>query len=122
MNALGFLLRKKMINFVRDILHHPSRLVLYIVVIGVILLSALSGGTEEIETSTQLPFAFLQGGLIGIFTLIFSITIYSSLQAGTTFFEMADVSFLFGAPISPKKILGYGLVKQAATSVLVLVF
>ena len=50
MNALGFLLRKKMINFVRDILHHPSRLVLYIVVIGVILLSALSGGTEEIET------------------------------------------------------------------------
>lgn len=122
MNALGFLLRKKMANFLRDLLHHPSRMVLHIVVLGVILLSGLSGSAEDVETGTQLPFAFLQGGLIGIFTLIFSITIYSSLQAGTTFFEMADVSFLFGAPISPKKILGYGLIKQAATSVLVLLF
>ena len=86
MNALGFLLRKKMANFLRDLLHHPSRMVLYIVVLGVILLSGLSGSAEDVETGTQLPFAFLQGGLIGIFTLIFSITIYSSLQAGTTFF------------------------------------
>ena len=43
------------------------------------------------------------------------------LSTGSTFFTMGDVNNIFVAPISPKKILVYGIGKQLATSLFLVV-
>ena len=122
MNALSFLIRRQIRNFFRDMVRHPSKLVLYLVAVGFFVLMIVTGQSEKAEKTSFSDLRMLEGIFLG-WLLLFSVPmLFSSLKSGTTMFAMSDVNLLFVSPLPPKRILFYGLVKQAAATLLGFVF
>lgn len=122
MNALLFRLRKTIRNTLLDMLHHPARLVAYLFVVVLILFSGLSLVFSPQEADTVLlDIRLLEGIYMGVLLLTAVPTILLGMKSGANLFTMSDVNLLFVSPISPKKNLLYGLVRQAGTTLLVAV-
>ncbi len=123
MRAILYLIRKEIKNAVIDLLHHPARLILYLFLAAMLGLSLLNGTEREVrEPGSYLDIGILHGVYFAILFLITVPSVLSGLKSGATFFRMSDVNFLFVSPISPKKILAYGLVKQMASSIFMMIF
>ncbi len=125
MKALGYLLLTTLKNRVLSIRKKPAYLILYgcIVagIIAMIIISALSD--EEVQTVKSYgDIRILYAILTGISILFLFSFVSTGLSTGSTLFSMADVGLLFVAPISSRKILLYGLIKQMATTFLSAVF
>ncbi len=118
MSAIFFVLRKSLKNTLLELLHHPAKLILYIFVIFIILASGISNMVGVDTEEVLLDMRILEGIYLGVLLLVLVPTLLMGLRSGTTFFTMSDVSLLFVAPISSKKILTYGLLKQAGTTLL----
>lgn len=121
MNAMLYLIRKEIKNSLMEMIHHPTRLIINLAVIALLGFSLLSG-TKTKNDGGYLDFRILHGIYLGILLLIGLPSIFSGLKSGATFFKMSDVNFLFVSPISPKRILAYGLVKQMASTLLMMLF
>lgn len=121
MKAILYLIRKELKNSLLEMLHHPARLVLNLGVIALLMFSLLSGAKRE-RGGDYLDFRILHGIFMGLMLLIGLPSLFSGLKSGATFFKMSDVNFLFVSPISPKKILAYGLLKQMASTLLLMFF
>ncbi len=121
MSALCYLSRKQIKNFIKELAHNPGKLVLYIILIAGISVSVFSRffSPEDEALNFVADISFLHGGYIGAMLLISLPILLRGLKSGATFFRMSDVHFLFIAPISPKLILFYGLIKQLMASALV---
>ncbi len=121
MSALLYVVRKSLKNNLLDLIHHPAKLIVYIFVA---LLLAFSFGTmvfSPAETETLLDTRFLEGIYLGLLLLVTVPTLLAGMQSGGGMFRMSDVNMLFVAPIPPKRILLYGLARQAGTMLLVAV-
>ena len=120
MSALCYLSRKQIKNFIKELAHNPGKLVLYIILIAGISVSVFSRffSPEDEALNFVADISFLHGGYIGAMLLIALPILLRGLKSGATFFRMSDVHFLFIAPISPKLILFYGLIKQLMASAL----
>lgn len=121
MSAMGYLVRKEVKNTLLDLLRHPARLILYLFFVALLAVSLVSQ-LEEKRHGGYLDFRILHGGYLGVLLLIGVPVILSGLKSGATFFKMSDVNFLFVSPISPKRILAYGLLKQMGASLLMMFF
>ena len=110
MSAIVFMLRKSLKNALMELLHHPGKLILYLIVGAMLVFSALSNITGSGDDSERmiLDQRILQGIYLALLLLISIPTILRGLNSGTTFFSMSDVSLLFVSPISSKKILEIG--------------
>ena len=124
MSAIVVMLRKSLKNALMELLHHPGKLILYLIVGAMLVFSALSNITGSGDDSERmiLDQRILQGIYLALLLLISIPTILRGLNSGTTFFSMSDVSLLFVSPISSKKILVYGLLKQMGATLLVAFF
>ena len=121
MSSIFYLWKTTFKNRILDLKNHPSHLVLTILAIlffGSALLSTVfsSGDTGPMAESQNLP--LLGAILIGLFLFLLVTQIQKGLSSGGSFFTMADVNLLFLAPVSPRKILAYGLIKQVGMSLL----
>lgn len=116
MNSLFYLLRKSAKNTFKELLRKPARLVMYILVLvviaGMILLSVFTRET----TDTRLPLFWLEGAVLALGALLTVTTVMQGTSTGSSFFEMNDVNILFVSPLSPRKILLYGIIKLMKTS------
>lgn len=123
MNALGFLVRKQIKNFFRDLVHHPGRLVVYIVMAALLVVTVFAGveGSAE-KGNTFSDIRILHGIFLAWLLFLGIVTLLASLKSGTTMFKMSDVNFLFVSPIDPKTIMTYGLAKQTAASLYGFIF
>lgn len=121
MKAILYLVRKEIKNSFLDMIRHPARLILYIGLIVLLGFSLFTQG-EAKKTRDYLDIRILEGAYFAIMLLISVPSILGGLKSGATFFKMSDVNFLFVSPISPKKILAYGLIKQMAATLLMMVF
>ncbi|MBW7572890.1 putative ABC exporter domain-containing protein [Caproiciproducens faecalis] len=123
MRAILYLTRKEIKNGVIDLLHHPAKLVLYLFLAVILGISLIDGSQKEVRApGSYLDVGILHGVYFAILLFITVPSVLSGLKSGATFFRMSDVNFLFVSPISPKKILAYGLVKQMASTLLMMVF
>lgn len=123
MNAIGYLIRKEIKNRILDLFHHPAKLLGYLSVIALIAFSAISQmENNKLPTDTYTDIRILNGIYFALLLFIGVVSFLSALKSGTTFFKMSDVNFLFVSPISSKKILAYGLVKQMASSLFMMLF
>lgn len=123
MNALIYLTRKQIKNFFRDLLHHPGRLVAYLVMAALLVFTLVEGQREPPKATAQYSdIRILHGIFLAWFLFLSGATLFSALKSGTTMFKMSDVNFLFVSPISPKRILNYGLIKQTGATLLGFVF
>ena len=118
MSAIFYVLRKSLKNTLLELLHHPAKLILYLFVIFIVLASGISNMVSANGEGVLLDMRMLEGVYLGALLLVLIPTLLMGLRSGTTFFTMSDVSLLFSAPISSKKILSYGLLKQAGTTLL----
>jgi hypothetical protein len=121
MSAMFYLIRKEIKNTLLEMVRHPGRLILYLFVFALLIFSVMSpkgaGRSEQYA-----DFRILHGAYIGILLLIGLPVLFNGLKNGATFFKMSDVNFLFVSPISSRRILAYGLVKQMGTSFLMMFF
>jgi hypothetical protein len=60
--------------------------------------------------------------LVGVFLFIAGFSIYNGLKQGTALFSMADVEYLFTAPVNPRTILLSGIAKQASIMIFASIF
>ena len=121
MSAIVFMLRKSLKNTILEMLHHPLKLIVYLFVGAMILFGGLSAMASPSEEGVLLDARILEGVYLGILLLVTVPTLLMGLRSGTTLFSMSDVCMMFVSPISPKKILIYGIVKQMGMSLLIMV-
>lgn len=121
MNAMLYLIRKEIKNSLLDMIRHPGKLILYLFLIALLLYTFFTQAKSQPQVD-HLDFRILHGIYLGIMFLIGLPVIFTGLKSGATFFRMSDVNYLFVSPISPRKILAYGLVKQMGSSLLAVFF
>ncbi|MEL7610063.1 MAG: putative ABC exporter domain-containing protein [Bacillota bacterium] len=116
MTALGYLFVKTLKNAIIGLFKKPGALILYLLLIGMIVVSfVFSGGapTPPTARNTDVFYAFV----LGMYALIFALSIMQGTKRGTAIFKMPDVNLLFTSPVRSDKILVYGLLKQAGIMV-----
>lgn len=112
MNAMAYLVRKQAKNFFRDILHHPSKLILYIFFIGFMVFVYIDSSNGQPASQNYKDIRILHGILLAWLLFLGTTSVLTSLKNGANVFKMSDVNFLFVSPVSPKNVLAYGLLKQ----------
>ncbi len=123
MKALGYLLLTTLKNRILSLKKKPALLILYLIIgagIGVMVIVSVRPGIQEPKAYSDIRILYaIIAGIGGVFLYSFVTT---GLSTGSTLFTMADVGLLFVAPISSRKILLYGLIKQMATTFLSAIF
>lgn len=126
MKALGYLLRTILKNKIFSLRKKPALLIMYIIVavsiIGMLVAYSMDGGTSGTKSQSFADIRVLYAILAGVGLLFVYSLIMTGLSTGSTIFNMADVGLLFVAPVSSKKILIYGLIKQMGTTIITAVF
>lgn len=124
MKALSYLTIIKLKNRLLNLKRKPAMLILYILMIVIIVGSfailafAEKEGADYGKTDKRILYLIITG--VGFMFL--SIYMSSGLSTGSTLFSMSDVGLLFVAPISPKKILFYGLFNTLGKAMLASIF
>lgn len=121
MNALFYIIQRRIVNTVKEIVHKPGRLLLYVFLFAMMALTFLAPHDID-ETGFTVPVGFLVWGVFLMSAIFFFIYIVQGVSSGSTIFEMSDVNFLFVSPISPRKILLYGVISSLKTAVLLSFF
>ncbi len=124
MQGIIYLWRTTLKNQFKDLKNHPGKLIGYIIIIALLALVFISSvmtsngsDRESLRSMSEL------GAIIYVlFMFLFISQILQGISSGSTFFKMADVNLLFVSPISSKKILIYGLVRQLGMSLLISFF
>ncbi|HEX3037696.1 MAG TPA: putative ABC exporter domain-containing protein [Oscillospiraceae bacterium] len=122
MSSIVFLMKKQIKNSLIEMIHHPSKLIAYIFIIAMLSTSIITTSFDRPRATSGMDIRLLQGSYFVILLFIAVLTLLNGLKSGTTFFSMCDVNFLFVSPLSPKRILAYGLIKQMGSSLLVMFF
>lgn len=125
MRSLCFLLRKSVKNSVCDIFRHPAKLVTYLI-LAAFLIFALAVGTTAPsgDSASRVPAdrEFLQAFYFLLLTSLGVFGVINGMSRGGSFFKMADISLVFTAPVSPRKVLVYGLLRSLGTVFMVSFF
>jgi len=120
MKSLIYLTLTTLKNRIIDLKRHPSKLILtlfVVVMLGFVVVTSLIFPPEAGETYR--PVAELYAIILALYMSVFGLGAMQGLSSGASFFSMADVHFVFPAPISSRRVLLYGLVKQMSTSLYV---
>lgn len=117
MKALSYLIIISIKNRILELKKKPAMLVLYIIVGLLIIGGVISSlnlnkntNPEITNLSYKLNIFYIIVLVCTAFILLFNM--FAGLENGATLFDMADVNHVFVAPISPMKILFYGIIKQ----------
>jgi hypothetical protein len=101
-------------NTLIEFIHTPVKLILMIVTEAIIIGTVIFVSGMPNEKGVYLEIAYFKG-LCFVYMLFF--TFFDALKgliAGHTLFDMSDVNLLFPAPVSPKKVLVYGMAGKMA--------
>ncbi len=118
--ALTYLLRRNLINQIKNIKKKPGKLLFLIFFMIVFISSFLSSIFIEPEMTRN--FSELNAIIFGFFSFIFLISIPNGIDNGNSSFVMADINILFTSPLSRKDIFTYGIIKSIGSSILASIF
>ena len=121
MKAILYMLRKNIKNAIIDTLKSPLKLLVYSFLAASLIFALIKGFTMEVSVDDRLDMRILHGAYLAIFFFISIPIMHKGLSTGSTFFSMSDVNQIFVAPISAKKILVYGIGRQLAASLFLVV-
>ena len=119
MNEFKLLAKKDgwiIVNHLLEIRNNPKRLVIYLLYlfwIGSLVFNVVLKYRNPSEIQLQLGPQILGAGFVGLGTAIILYFLYRGTMESSTFFSMGDVHLLFPAPVSPKKVLLYSMIKQS---------
>ncbi|MCI8497635.1 MAG: hypothetical protein HFE85_05230 [Clostridiales bacterium] len=119
MKALLYLMRKTFKNTLKELIHHPAKLILSLVVLALLAFVIGVSFLEPPMAADLRDIHELFAMVFALYLVIFIMGAWQGLSSGASFYTMADVNLLFNSPISPKRVLVYGLVKQIGASLLI---
>lgn len=122
MKSLTYLFFTTMKNSLLELKHNPGKLIFTILMIALIGFTMWSGNMGSAHAETVRPMNELLAMAFVLFLGVFGFGCAAGLQSGASFYSLADVALVFHAPISQKKVLIYGLVKQLGSSIMVALF
>lgn len=118
MRALVYLLLTILKNKILNLKKKPIYIVIYGIILASIIFMFVVAYTMDTDSKVT-EFAdirVLYSIVFGVAALFLVLQVITGLSSGSTMFNMADVGLLFVSPISSKKILIYGLIKQMGTT------
>lgn len=121
MKAISYLWRRSIRNGILQVFKKPVVLVLYLLMAAFLIWSLFVSNSGSITAQSR----DVQGYaavLVGVFLFIAGFSIYNGLKQGTALFSMADVEYLFTAPVNPRTILLSGIAKQAGIMIFASIF
>ena len=118
MSALIYLTGTRIKNSLKETLHRPSKLILYLFLLAMVVLVVVSGSVDPVESAQLRDIREFHAMVLGLVYLMFFLGAYQGFRSGASFYSMADVNLLFQTPLSPKGILIYGLVRQMGVTLL----
>lgn len=116
MNSHFYLIFTAMKNRLKEMIHKPGKLVLYLLVIlgfAAALIASLFGAAHSGE---RLSISYLRPILAAFLLLFYVISIQKGLSSGDAIFEMSDVNLLFVSPVNPRATLLYGVIRLVGMS------
>lgn len=116
MKALIYIIRKSMKNSLLELLHKPGKLILYICLILLIVISAVASIFSTPPVQNQAPIFWFTGILFVFVGMFVVMAVLKGVSNGDAIFEMNDVNLLFVSPINPSKILFYGILRLTKTA------
>ena len=122
MKPLFFLMRKELKNYLIELLKKPFLILIYVITIGMVVFALWSSMHRPVNPAATAPLATLKAIItVALLTLTYY-NVKRGIENGSTFFRQADVNLVFSAPISPKRILIYGFLKQLSVTFLSMIF
>ena len=119
MSALRYLTVTTFKNKLKELKKHPSKLIAYVLFVALMVILVVSGNQDTGAGWEPRPMEELGLIVLAFYGMIFVVNVFKGFFSGATFFTMADVNFLFSAPIRPKRILFYGLIHQVGMTLYV---
>lgn len=116
MNSHLYLFRTSMKNRVKELIHKPGKLMLYLLIIAVIVFSLIMSLVGASHSEATIPVSYLLPAYFAFLLLFYGIAIQKGLASGNSIFEMSDVNLLFVSPVNPRATLLYGLIRLIGTS------
>lgn len=116
MNSHFYLIRTGMKNRIKELIHKPGKLALYLLVvlgIAAALIASLFGAEHSED---RLSLSYLRPILSAFLLLFYVISIQKGLASGDAIFEMSDVNLLFVSPVNPRATLLYGVIRLVGMS------
>lgn len=124
MKSISYLLRKTIKNEILDTLRHPLKFLLYAFIIVSMVYGAVRGftaNTGDIAAGQLSDERLLSGAYLAILFFISIPILRKGLSEGTSFFSLSDVNNIFVGPISERTVLVYGVGRQLATMLVLVV-
>ena len=119
MKGIRYLFLTTVKNTIKDLKNNPGKLVLvvlFVVLIGITIASSFAPAGMEGQEYRKVEEVYALVFVLYAFTFV--TMSYKGLSSGASFYSMADVNLLFQLPVSSKRILFYGLIKQMGVSLL----
>lgn len=128
MSAILYLYKCRIVNWVKQSLHKPARLILILLIlssaVAMLLISFPETQGEEypeffsvLTLERMGAIAFWALAIVIVFTAIFS-----GAKNGAIMFTMADIHYIFPSPFRPQNVLLYGMLNMLATVLFSLIF
>ncbi len=112
MNAIVYSWTRSLKNRFLQVLKKPFLIILYLLMVGA-LGFVLFGMPSLQDAAGEKHVTGYAAILIGVFLFILGLSVVTGLKQGTALFSMADVNLLFVSPVSPRKVLMAGILRQA---------
>ncbi|MDR2531958.1 MAG: putative ABC exporter domain-containing protein [Oscillospiraceae bacterium] len=123
MSALWYIIRKTFKNHLKEIIRKPVMLIFYSLITLVLVFNIIASTSLGQDIKSFLQLYWLTGGIFAYITVfIFLFVVVTGTSKGSSIFGMSDVNLLFVSPISPRKILFYGVLRMMRDSFLAVVF
>jgi hypothetical protein len=122
MKPLFYIFRKTLKNHILQLKKKPGILILYLLIfiffIFIIVSSLILPSQSSVNGSAEVYGAIATAAIL--LTVWYGVK--NGIDNGSSFFRLSDVNFVFTAPISPKRVLIYGFIKQLYTTLFLVMF
>lgn len=112
MKALFYLLRKRIKNTLIAMLKNPGQLIFILFIVAMLVFTIVTSGFNQPAPDSYRDISELYAIAFAFYALIFYLSLLPGFKTGASFFSLADVNLVFNAPIKPKTILVYGMMRQ----------
>lgn len=117
-NALLYLLGRRLKNQLLVLFKSPSKLIFVIAMVGIIVLTLISG-QEGMQDQPRRDIREFSAGVFALLAIMFVVIAKNGFDNGASMFRMQDVNLVFPSPLKPQSVLFYGLFQQLGTSLLI---
>ncbi|MGH4120291.1 putative ABC exporter domain-containing protein [Clostridium sp.] len=122
MKPLFYIFRKTLKNHILQLKKKPGILILYLLIsvffIFIIVASFIMPVRSSVNGNVDTYGAIATAAIL----MVVWYGVKNGIDNGSSFFRLSDVNLVFTAPLSPKRVLIYGFIKQLYTSLFLVMF